>query len=466
MSIIEAPIHIELEKEQILQQQRQYFHEQQTMDVDARLEGLKRLRAVLVREEACILEALNADLGKAPFEAYETELGFILEELRFTIDHLRDWARPKRVRTPVLNFPSTSWIYPEPLGLVLIISPWNYPLQLTFAPFIAAIAAGNCAVVKPSRHAPHTARVTETILRECFDPRHVSVFQGGEDTNTWLLKNRFDHIFFTGSPAVGRVVMTAAAQHLTPVSLELGGKSPCIVEGSAAIDMAARRIVWGKCVNSGQTCVAPDYLLVQKDVKDAFVERFQFYVRQFYGEDPLSNPEYPKIINQRHFSRLCGLMQGLQVLAGGLTDPAVRKIEPTLLGGVTLDDAIMQEEIFGPLLPVLEFERIEEALAVIHHFEKPLALYLFTRDRSVEKRILASVSFGGGCVNDVIMHLANPYLPFGGVGESGMGSYHGKRGFETFSHHKSVLKKSDRIDIPIKYPPFGEHLKTLKRLLK
>jgi aldehyde dehydrogenase (NAD+) len=464
--MIEAPIHPELEKEQILQQQRQYFHEHHTLDVGARLESLKRLQAVLVREETHILKALNADLGKAPFEAYETELGFILEELRFNINHLRDWSRPKRVPTPLLTFPASSWIYPEPLGLVLIISPWNYPFQLTFAPFIAAIAAGNCAVVKPSRHAPHTARVTESILREAFDPRHVSVFQGGEDTNTWLLKNRFDHIFFTGSPAVGRVVLAAAAPFLTPVSLELGGKSPCIVDASANVDMAARRIAWGKCVNSGQTCVAPDYLLVHKDVKDAFVERFQFYIRQFYGEDPLSNPEFPKIVNERHFTRLCGLMQGLQVLTGGLTDPAARKIEPTLFGGVTLDDAIMREEIFGPLLPVLEFEHIDEALAVIQHFEKPLALYLFTRDRAIEQRILASVPFGGGCVNDVIMHLANPYLPFGGVGESGMGSYHGKRGFETFSHLKSVLKKSDRLDLPLIYPPFRDHLKIIKRLLK
>ena len=452
-------------RDEIIARQREFFNSHHTLDLNLRIGKLRQLQAVLRREEPAIVSALREDLGKAHFEAYGTELGIVLEELGFALSHLRRWAKPRRAPTPLVHFPSASRVYPEPLGVVLIISPWNYPLLLTLSPLISAIAAGNCAVIKPSRHVPHTAQVMEAILQECFEPDYVAMFRGGDELNDWLLSTRFDHIFFTGSPRVARVVMAAAARYLTPLTLELGGKSPCIVDRTANLELAARRIAWGKSINAGQTCVAPDYLLVHQDRKAELVERIRATYRQFYGADPLTHPDFPKIINTHHFDRLCGLMAGANILLGGRSDRTARKIEPTLLDGVTLDHPVMKEEIFGPLLPVLTFSQIDEALEIIRHFEKPLSLYLFTHDRAVERRILSTVSFGGGAVNDTLIQFVNPHLPFGGVGESGFGSYHGAKGFETFSHLKSVTKKAEWLDIPFRNPPFAGHLDILKLFL-
>lgn len=454
------------EYEEILSRQRAYFREGHTRPLSFRLRQLSLLQHALHACEPALLEALRADLGKASFEGYETELGLLLEELRFAKKNLASWMRPERVRTSLLHAPSSSVIVKEPLGVVLILSPWNYPLQLTIAPLIAALAAGNCAVVKPSRYAPKTAAVIEKMLSSCFPPELVCVVQGGRAENEALLSLRFDHIFFTGSPKVGRVVMRAAAEHLTPVTLELGGKSPCLLDETADLAVAARRIAWGKGLNAGQTCVAPDYLLVPAKKVEAFVHAYRKAVRRFYGDDPVQNPEYPRIITDRHFERLSGLMESGRVLYGGRKDAGLRKIEPTLLTGVTLESPVMGEEIFGPLLPVLPYESVEEAFGIIARFERPLAFYLFTKDKALAKRALQEVPFGGGCINDTVIHLSNPRLPFGGVGESGMGAYHGKKGFDTLTHEKSVLIHSQKLDIPFRYPPYKDKLWMLKKLMK
>jgi aldehyde dehydrogenase (NAD+) len=450
----------------VIERQRRFFQSGKTLEQSFRREQLKRLKLALQAHEGRLLDALSVDLGKAAFEGYATELGLLHEEINFSLRRLGGWMKAKRVPTPFVHFPSSSRIVSEPLGVVLIMSPWNYPLQLTIAPLIAAISAGDCSAIKPSRYSPATSAAMETMIREYFDPEYVSFFQGGSETNTALLAERFDHIFFTGSTTVGKVVMEAAAKHLTPVSLELGGKSPCIVDETARIDVAAKRIAWGKCVNSGQTCVAPDYLLVQSSVKDRLLAEIKKNIVSFYGKDCLANPEYPKIINQKHFDRLSGLLASGSVYSGGRSDAAQRKIEPTILEGVTLDSPIMKEEIFGPILPVIEFKTLDEAIAIIRKFEKPLALYLFSRDAERERRVLKEVSFGGGCVNDTLVHLSNPNLPFGGVGYSGMGAYHGYRGFEAFSHFKSVLKKSALIDVPVRYPPYKGKMGLLKLFMK
>ena len=452
--------------EEMLARQREYVRAGNTRPFSFRLRQLTLLEQALQADEAVLLQALKEDLGKAPFEGYETELGILLEELRFAKRNLAAWMRPRRVPTPLMHFPSKSVIVREPLGVVLILSPWNYPLQLTLAPLIAALSAGNCAVVKPSRYAPKTAAALQRMLAACFPPELVSVVQGGREENQELLALRFDHIFFTGSPQVGRVVMEAAAKHLTPVTLELGGKSPCLIDETAQLDLAARRIAWGKGLNAGQTCVAPDYVLLPAGRVKGFAAAYRKAVRRFYGADPLSNPEYPRIITQRHFERLCRLMESGTVLWGGRTDPSRLKIEPTLLFGVAPQSAVMQEEIFGPLLPLVPYETIEEALGLIESLEKPLAFYLFTRDKALAKRVLLQVPFGGGCINDTVIHLSNPRLPFGGVGESGMGAYHGKKGFDTLSHEKSVLLKSDKLDIPFRYPPYGKRLSILRKIMR
>jgi len=451
---------------QVLEEMRACFMSGETLDVDGRIRRLQELRQAIGAFEEEILAALETDLGKAAFEGYATELGVVYGELDHTLRHLRAWAKPRRMPTPMVQFPSASRVYAEPLGVVLIMSPWNYPFQLAIAPLIAALAAGNCAVVKPSRYASATAAVVERLLQSCFPPRYVSVFQGGGEVNTRLLEQRFDHIFFTGSVKVGKVVMRAAAEQLTPVTLELGGKSPAIVDGTADIDLAARRIVWGKCINAGQTCVAPDYLLVQREAADKLTAAMIKYIGQFYGENPLENPEYPKIVNAGHFERLSGLLASGKILFGGRTDPAANKIEPTILTEVAPESPIMREEIFGPLLPVIPFADMAQAVEFVRQREKPLALYLFTSDGKTRRRVLQEISFGGGCINDTLVHLANPHMPFGGVGQSGMGAYHGRKGFETFSHYKSVLQKANWLDLPVRYAPYGERLGLLKRLMK
>ncbi len=449
----------------IMNEQRNFYATGKTKDVTFRLQCLERLKKIIKKYEVDILSALKEDLNKAPFEAYATEIGMTYEELNFMEKHLKKWVSPIKVRTPITNFPSSSRIYPEPYGVVLIMSPWNYPFQLTITPLIGAIAAGNCVVVKPSNYSPNTSKVIELILSEVFEKEYVAVIQGGREANQTLLEQKFDYIFFTGSVAVGKTVMSSAAKHLTPVTLELGGKSPCIVDETANLDMAARRIVWGKYVNAGQTCVAPDYLLVHRKVKEPLLQKMKEYIIKYYGSSE-NYEELPKIINEKHFHRLLNLMQGQKIIIGGKGIDETNQIVPTILELINWESRIMEEEIFGPILPVIEYEDINEIIEKINSRAKPLAFYYFTTSKEMEKKVVKNISFGGGCINDTIMHLATSYMPFGGVGDSGMGGYHGKSSFDTFSHHKSVLKKSLLVDIPLRYPPYKNHLKLIKKLLK
>lgn len=449
----------------IIEKQRSLFSSGMTKELAYRQKHLKNLGIAIHRHEQDILDALRKDLNKAPFEAFATEIGMVLEELRFVMKHLNGWAAPKKVRTPITNFPSISRIYSEPYGIVLIMSPWNYPFQLTLSPLIGAIAAGNCAVVKPSNYSPNTSQVIELILSEVFDQGYVAVIQGGREANQSLLEQKFDYIFFTGSVSVGKTVMTAAAKHLTPVTLELGGKSPCIVDETANLNLAAKRIVWGKFVNAGQTCVAPDYLLVHHSVKEALLNKMKEYILQFYGSDG-KYTELPKIINEKHFERLLALIQGEEIVTGGKALKETNQITPTILDHINWNSKVMEEEIFGPILPVIEYKNINEIIERINNRPKPLAFYYFTTSKVRETKVLKNISFGGGCINDTIMHLATSYMPFGGVGESGMGGYHGQSSFDTFSHKKSVLSKSNLLDLPLRYPPYKNNLKLLKKLFK
>lgn len=449
----------------LLNSQRRFYGTGKTRDIDFRIRQLVRLRESIIKNEADIMGALKKDLNKAPFEAYATEIGMVLEEINYLIKNIKMLAGTKKVRTPVTQFPSASRIYKEPYGIVLIMAPWNYPLQLSLAPLAGAIAAGNCMILKPSEYAPCSSRVIGKVIREVFPEKYIAVVEGGMEVNQRLLQNKFDYIFFTGSVSVGRIIMSEAAKHLTPVTLELGGKSPCIVDETANISLAAKRIVWGKFLNAGQTCVAPDYILVQKKVKEALIKELNRYIRKFYGKDSVHNEEYPKIINERHFNRLLTLMKNEKVKGGGDYSRKLLKIEPTVLEPESIDSPIMQEEIFGPLLPVLPYVNIQEAAAFVNNRPKPLALYLFTTSKRNERFIMKNTSFGGGCINDTIVHLATSHMGFGGVGESGMGSYHGKESFSTFSHSKSVLKKSNFLDIPLRYPPYKKKIKLLRKIL-
>lgn len=454
-----------MEYKSMLHTQRAYFQTGDTKDVEFRIRQLKKLYQWITVHEQEIMDALYMDLNKSNFEAYATEIGIVKEEIRYTLKHLRKWAAPKRVPTPITQFPSKSFIYPEPYGIVLIMSPWNYPFQLTIAPLVGAICAGNCAVVKPSAYSPHTTKVMADMLRELFQEKYIAVVEGGRQENQALLNEKFDYIFFTGSVNVGKYVMEKASAHLTPVSLELGGKSPCIVDETADLKLAAKRIVWGKFLNSGQTCVAPDYILVQNSVKDKLVRYMEKYIRKMFGKDPMQNPDYPKMINEKHFNRVLGLIERAHVVCGGGSDVDMLKIEPTVLDQVTWESPVMQEEIFGPLLPVLAFYDIEEAIQMVNARPRPLALYYFTKDKQREAMMLKQVSYGGGCINDTIVHLATSHMPFGGVGNSGMGGYHGKDSFDTFTHKKSIMKKSVLLDIPIRYAPFKNKLNILKKLM-
>lgn len=455
-----------MDMEQIVKAQHLFFEKGVTLSPDFRLAQLNKLERALSSYEPALLQALELDLGKARFEGYTTELMVVKEELRYVKKHLRRFARGSWQPMPLLHFPAVGRVVPQPLGVALIMSPWNYPLQLTLNPLIAALAAGCCACVKPSRYAKNTALLLEKMLTELYPPQYVAVFQGGAAANTALLALPFDKIFFTGSPAVGHVVMEAAAKHLTPVTLELGGKSPCIVDETAPVALSAKRIAFGKFTNAGQTCVAPDYLLVQKKVYPALAAALEKEITAMYGESPLSNPEYPHIINEKHFNRLCALLEEKQVLYGGGRDENTLRIAPTLLRGVTLEDAVMQEEIFGPLLPILTYETQEEAMALVRSQKRPLALYLFTRKPSSARRWLREVPFGGGCVNDTLIHLASPRLPFGGIGDSGMGTYHGLYGLEEFTHQKGIVLKGLWPDIPVRYAPYKNKLDLVKKLTK
>lgn len=449
-----------------LERQRTFFLSGATLDVSWRKQQLMALKTALQTHEKALMEALRLDLGKCYFEGYETEIGMVHCEINHMLKHVKKWAKPKRVATPVIHFPANSKIYAEPLGVVLIMSPWNYPLQLTLAPLAAAMAAGNCAVVKPSRYSGETAKAIEQMITDTFPPEYVTVFQGGSAMNTELLQHRFDHIFFTGSPAVGKVVMEAAAKNITPVTLELGGKSPAIVDETADIRLAATRIAWGKFINAGQTCVAPDYVLVERSKEKQLLEELKRAILQFYGSDALHNEEFPKIINEKHYQRLCGLLSDGDIYYGGQQIEQLQKIAPTIMTKVRLDSELMTDEIFGPILPVLPYDSFEQVVTMVRSMEKPLALYLFSKDEDRQKWVMENISFGGGCINDTVVHLSNPNMHFGGVGHSGMGCYHGIRGFETFSHLKSVLKKANWLDVPVRYAPYRSKLGLVKKLMK
>ncbi len=444
----------ETEIKKIVNTQRTYFYTHATIPVEHRLKALKRLRLSIQRHQEEIDEAIRKDLGKSSFESYMCETGLVLSEISYMLKHTPFFAREKRVRTPLAQFHSRSFKKPSPYGVVLIMSPWNYPFLLTLDPLVDALAAGNTAVVKPSAYSPCTSEIIKTILEECFDKKYVAVVTGGRAENQSLLKQKFDYIFFTGSQAVGKDVMRSAAEYLTPVTLELGGKSPCIVDKTANLKLAAKRIVFGKFLNCGQTCVAPDYIYCDASIKDALVAEIKTAMRQQYGESPLENKDYGKIINEKHFRRICGLIDPAKTVAGGSSNPETLKIEPTLMDNVTFSDAVMQEEIFGPVLPVLTYSSLDQAISKINSMQHPLALYLFTSSRETARKVTARCGFGGGCINDTIIHLATSEMGFGGYGESGMGSYHGWDGFHTFSHFKSIVDKKTWLDLPMRYQPY------------
>ncbi|MCM1367711.1 MAG: aldehyde dehydrogenase [Roseburia sp.] len=438
--------------ETIIASQREYFKAHKALDVKTRIAYLKKLKAAIQTDEAEICDALKADLGKSANESYMAEIGMVLEDLGYHIKHLKKWVKPKRRRSPLAQFPSKSYILPSPRGNVLIISPWNYPFLLSMQPLVGAIAAGNTVVLKPSRSSAATSAVMTRIIEQVFPPELAVSVYGDDQINAEVLTYKFDYIFFTGGKDVGQKVYEAASKFLTPVTLELGGKSPVVVDSTAKIALAAKRIVFGKFLNVGQTCVAPDYVIAHTSIADKLVENIKAYINKLYP-DALGNDDYGKIINTRHYERVKGLISD-NVACGGNFDDATRKIEPTVLYPATLDDAAMKEEIFGPVLPVLTYSTDEELAEIIDKNPQPLAFYLFTSKRKAEKTLLPRTAFGGGCVNDVVIHLASTQLPFGGVGGSGMGSYHGKKSFETFSHFKSVLKKSNVIDLPFRYTPY------------
>ena len=449
----------------LVSRQKDYFYGGATLDTAGRKEALIALRNAILSREKDISDALYKDLRKAPFESYMSEIGMVLDELGYILKHLEKWAKPRKVPTPFSQFPGRSFIWKEPYGTVLIMSPWNYPFMLSLDPLIGAVAAGNCVILKPSAYAPHTSRILAELIGSVFSPAHVAVVEGGREENSALLEQRFDFIFFTGSVSVGKLVMEKASRNLTPVALELGGKSPCIVDETANLPLAAHRLVFGKLLNAGQTCVAPDYVLVKKERKEDLIRLLKSNIHDALGENPEKNPEYPKIINEKHFRRLLDILEGETILLGGNADEKSLTIAPTVTEA-TADSPSMQEEIFGPILPILTYDKPDDAIRFIREREKPLALYLFTQSSAFEKRILREVSFGGGCINDTIIHLATHHLPFGGVGHSGMGSYHGKKSFDTFTHEKGIMKKSS-MDMPVRYHPYTEKkMKMLKKVLK
>ena len=448
----------------LLQEQRAYYQTGCTRSLEFRIDSLQRLKQAIIESQRAILDALRADLGRPAYECY-FEIN-VISEINIILKRLKSWMKPKRVKTSLDQFPASAWIQPEPLGVALIIGPWNYPFQLVMSPLAGCLAAGNCAVLKPSENAPATSAVVADIIRSYFERFHVAVCEGGVDVSSKLLAERFDHIFFTGGAAIGRQVMAAAARHLTPVTLELGGKSPCIVDVDIQIEHTARRIAWGKFINAGQTCIAPDYLLVDRRVKESLVNAIKQCVKELYGEHPLRSPDYARIINQRHFERLSALLECGEIVIGGDTDPESRYIGPTILDRVSWDSPVMQEEIFGPILPVLTYDNIQDAIGLVNRRSKPLALYVFSTNRQVQDDVVNSTSSGGVCINDTVMHAGVTDLPFGGVGESGIGSYHGKASFDTFSHYKGVLRKSLKLDPKWRYAPYTEaRLQQLKRIV-
>ena len=444
----------EKEISDLVKAQREYFFTNETLSIKFRKAALKRLQKAIKSKEDKISEALKKDLGKSAHEGFMCETGLVLSEISYMLKRISRYSRAKTVPTPLTNFHSTSKVKPSPYGVTLIMSPWNYPFLLTIEPLVDSLAAGNTAIVKPSAYSPNTSAIIETIIKETFEQKYVATVTGGREENKALLKEKFDYIFFTGSQAVGKEVMKAAGEHLTPVTLELGGKSPCIIHKDANIKLAAKRLVFGKFLNCGQTCVAPDYVLCHKDIKEKFIAEVKNQIIKQYGENPLSNPDYGKIINEKHFNRVSGLINREKIVHGGKVNAETQQIEPTVMDNVTYDDAVMQEEIFGPLMPVLTFDSIEQIIGDINSKQCPLALYIFTSASKIANQVTSQCRFGGGCVNDTVLHLATSSMGFGGCGESGMGAYHGKAGFDTFSHHKSILHKYTWIDMPMRYQPY------------
>ena len=452
--------------QELLDSQRDFFHSNATKSISFRKEQMKKLLHILKSNEKALDEAIYADFKKSAFENFATELSLLYSELKHSIRKVGSWSSKKYVGTNLANLPGSSYIIPEPLGNTLIIGAWNYPYLLSIHPAISAMAAGNTVIIKPSELALNTSHLMAKLINENFDSKYFHVVEGGIEETTSLLKQKFDKIFYTGSSPVGKIMMRAAAEHLTPVTLELGGKSPAIVTKGASIKMAAKRLVWGKFLNGGQTCVAPDYLMVDKSVKSQLITEIKKQITEIHGEDPEKSEAIVRIINPRHFKRLTQLIDPDKVIVGGQTNEAELYIAPTLMDQVSWDDAVMQEEIFGPILPILEYEDLDEAIAKIKSHPKPLALYLFTNKRSIRDKIFHEISFGGGALNETIMHLANPNLPFGGVGNSGTGSYHGEYGFKDFSHYKSIIQKPNWFEPFIKYAPYNTFkLSILRKLM-
>jgi acyl-CoA reductase-like NAD-dependent aldehyde dehydrogenase len=458
----------------LIQDQREFFGSGRTRDITFRITQLRTLRTAIIDSEAAILEACRSDMNKPPLEAYTSERGMVLNEIDHALRNLDSWAKPMRVKTPMLHtrlfglahhFLASSHVYSEPYGIVLIIGPWNCPFQLMLSPLVGAIAAGNCAVLKPSEIAPASSRVIRTLIRDHFDPKFVSVVEGDSATASALLSEKFDYIFFTGGVRVGKLVMEAAARQLTPVTLELGGKNPCIVDHDIHVEHAARRIVWGKFFNAGQTCMTTDYLLVDRAIKKELLAGIEATIREFYGDDPSTSPDYARIVSDRHFARLARLLEEGEVVIGGGSNAATRYIAPTVIDSVLPEHDLMKEEIFGPILPVLAYDRLDDAIAFVTARPKPLALFFFSRNREKQERILRETSSGGGCINETFVHEISRCLPFGGVGTSGTGKYHGKFSFDTFSNKKSIVKKTFLFDLRLRCPPYREKLGRLKRFL-
>jgi len=452
---------------EIVQAQRDFYLSGATKSYKFRIDMLRSLRSMLEKYEKSIYKALKQDLNKSTFDTFTTELGFLYNEIKHTESNLKEWMKDEQIDAPLTHKGTKNFIRKEPYGVSLIISPWNYPLQLAIAPAIGAIAAGNTVVIKPSEYSPSTSSLLAKIIRDTFEPKFLAVVQGAKDVSQELLNQRFDYIFFTGSTSVGKVIMREASKYLTPVTLELGGKSPAIIDKDANVTLTAKRIAWGKFTNAGQTCVAPDYLYVHDDIKEKLLKEMKKQIKKMYSKNALQYEKYVRIINQNHFNRLSAYLSNGTIVYGGDVDQEQLKIEPTILDSITWDDPVMQDEIFGPILPVLTFKKMDDVISELKHREKPLALYYFGEKEKNQEKVMNSLSFGGGCVNDTLYHLANPNLPFGGVGQSGMGAYHGKNSFDTFSHHKSILKQTTKFDIPLRYPGSGKlAFSIIKKLMK
>ncbi|MCC3863168.1 aldehyde dehydrogenase [Terrisporobacter petrolearius] len=454
--------------ENILEGQRSYLSHLGTIDVDKRINNLKKLKKVIKKYEDEIIDALNKDLGKHIFEAYSNEVGFVYGSIDFAIKNLKNWTKVKKVKNDAAQLPGKSYIYKSHYGAVLIIGPYNYPFQLTIEPLIGAIAGGNTVIIKPSEYATATETIIEKIIKETFDEEYIAVITGDYKVNSDLLDLEFDYIFFTGSVNVGKIVMEKASKHLTPITLELGGKSPVIVDNTADLKVSAKRILWGKLTNAGQTCVAPDYLLAHEHIYEELIEELKNTIVEFYGNDIINNKEFGRIINEKHMNRLNNILENDKdkIVVGGDVDFEQRYISPTIIRDVTLEDSVMEDEIFGPILPVIKYKDLEDIKYYISKHKNPLALYVFSENDDFSEDIIRRFTFGGGCVNDTISHVASAHLPFGGIGTSGMGNYHGRASFDTFTHTKSIVKKSTKIDIKLVFPPYKKKIKLIKKIMK